>query len=164
MRPHAVATDKIASAVDGVDNPSASGVARRLPRPFLAKDAVVGKARHEFLDEQAFAVPVGRRHGRLVGFGLGGNPGAPVSERQFTGLPRGSERGVLTRTKRGRAYVYVPAVTPEAVCGSMTGDLRRRLFRGSMKSLILNLIDERELSTTDIAEVKAAIHALERRP
>lgn len=74
------------------------------------------------------------------------------------------KRGVLTRTKRGRAYVYVPAVTPEAVCRSMTGDLRRRLFRGSMKSLILNLIDERELSTTDIAEVKAAIHALERRP
>jgi len=73
------------------------------------------------------------------------------------------KRGVLKRTKRGRAYVYEAVITADAVCSSMAGDLRRRLFRGSMKSLILNLIDQEELSTADIDEVKAAIEGLERR-
>ncbi|MBL8849060.1 MAG: BlaI/MecI/CopY family transcriptional regulator [Planctomycetaceae bacterium] len=74
------------------------------------------------------------------------------------------KRGVLRRTKRGRAHVYVPAVSCDTVRRSMLGELRARLFGGSTKSLVLNLIQQDELTAADIREVKAAISALESRP
>jgi predicted transcriptional regulator len=74
------------------------------------------------------------------------------------------KRGVLRRTKRGRAHVYVPAVSCETVRRSMLSDLRARLFGGSTKSLVLNLIEQDELTSADIGEIKAAIKSLEARP
>ncbi|MEX0587018.1 MAG: BlaI/MecI/CopY family transcriptional regulator [Pirellulales bacterium] len=74
------------------------------------------------------------------------------------------KRGVLRRKKHGRAHVYIPAVSCETVQRSMLGELRRRLFGNSMKSLVLNLLDQQELSQTDIDEVKSAIAALEKQP
>lgn len=71
------------------------------------------------------------------------------------------KRDVLERRKRGRAHVYIPAVTCDTVRRSMLGELRTRLFGNSMKSLVLNLIEQQELSAADIDEVKAAIAALE---
>ena len=72
------------------------------------------------------------------------------------------KRGVLRRTKRGRAHVFEPTVSRDSVRSSMVGDLRSRLFGGSMKSLVLNLIEQEELSLAEIDEVKAAIASLER--
>jgi predicted transcriptional regulator len=69
----------------------------------------------------------------------------------------------LKRKKRGRAHVYIPAVSCDTVRRSMLGELRTRLFGNSMKSLVLNLIEQEELSADDINEVKAAILALEER-
>lgn len=74
------------------------------------------------------------------------------------------KRGVLRRTKRGRAHVYVPAVSCETVRRSMLSDLLARLFGGSTKSLVLNLIEQSELTSADIGEIKAAIKSLEARP
>lgn len=71
-------------------------------------------------------------------------------------------RGVLKRIKQGRAYVYMPAVPREAVSRSMAGELTRRLFRGSVKSLVLSLMDRDRVSKSDIAEIKDAIAQLER--
>ena len=71
------------------------------------------------------------------------------------------KRGVLERTKRGRAHVYIPAISCDTVRRSMLAELRTRLFGNSMKSLVLNLIEQQELSADDINDVKAAIAALE---
>jgi len=71
------------------------------------------------------------------------------------------KRGVLKRQKRGRAHIYIPAVTCDTVRRSMLGELRTRLFGNSMKSLVLNLIEQQELTADDIDEVKRAIAALE---
>jgi len=71
------------------------------------------------------------------------------------------KRGVLQRTKSGRAYVYEPLVSRDAACRSIAGDLARRVFRGSVKSLVLSLIDTEPMSAADIAEVKDAIRSLE---
>ena len=73
------------------------------------------------------------------------------------------KRGVLRRTKCGRAYVYEPLVSRDAACRSIAGDLARRVFRGSVKSLVLSLIDTEPMSAADIAEVKAAIPDCARR-
>lgn len=72
------------------------------------------------------------------------------------------KRGVLKRTKRGRAHVYIPAVSCEAVQRSMLGDLRERLFGNSTKSLVLNLLENDDLSQRDIDELKSAIAELEK--
>ena len=71
------------------------------------------------------------------------------------------KRGVLRRTKSGRAYVYQPLVSRDAAGRSIAGDLARRVFRGSIKSLVLSLIDTEPMSAADIAEVKEAIRSLE---
>jgi predicted transcriptional regulator len=73
-------------------------------------------------------------------------------------------RGVLRRVKQGRAYIYTPVVQREEVCRSMAGELTRRLFRGSVKSLVLSLIDGDQISNADLAELKAAIATLETQP
>lgn len=70
-------------------------------------------------------------------------------------------RGVLKRAKQGRAYVYLPSVPREAMCRSMAGELTRRLFRGSVKSLVLSLIEGEQIPDSDLAELKAAIATLE---
>jgi predicted transcriptional regulator len=70
-------------------------------------------------------------------------------------------RGVLNRVKQGRAYVYTPSVEREAMCRSMAAELTRRLFRGSVKSLMLTLIEGERIPESDLAELKAAIATLE---
>jgi predicted transcriptional regulator len=74
------------------------------------------------------------------------------------------KRGVLKRVKQGRAYAYIPSVPREAMCRSMAGELTRRLFRGSVKSLVLSLIEGERIPDSDLDELKAAIATLERQP
>lgn len=72
------------------------------------------------------------------------------------------KRNVVRRTKDGRAYVYEPIVSRDAVRRSMVGELTESLFGGSVKSLMLSLIDPDTMSEADIAELKRAIKAAER--
>ncbi|MEX2287782.1 MAG: BlaI/MecI/CopY family transcriptional regulator [Planctomycetaceae bacterium] len=71
------------------------------------------------------------------------------------------KRGVVKRMKSGRAYVYEPLVTREDVCRSMADQLTQQLFQGSVKSLVLSLIDTNRMSRSDIEELKQAIRSLE---
>jgi len=70
-------------------------------------------------------------------------------------------RGVVRRMKEGRAYVYEPAVSREEISRSMAGDLTQRLFGGSVKSLLLSLIESDSMSRSDIKELKQVIESLE---
>lgn len=71
------------------------------------------------------------------------------------------KRGVLSRTKEGRAFVYEPTVSRDEVQRQMTGELTRRLFGGSAKSLMMSLLGQRQISRSDIAELRQAIESLE---
>src|SRR5262245_42486250 len=51
-----------------------------------------------------------------------------------------SKRRVLRRVKVSRAYVYEPIVGRDEVCRSVASDLKQHLVKGSVKSLVLNLI------------------------
>lgn len=70
-------------------------------------------------------------------------------------------RGVVQRTKVGRAFVYEPAVSREEISRSMAGELTEQLFGGSVKSLVLSLVESDGMSKSDIEELKQAIHSLE---
>jgi len=72
-----------------------------------------------------------------------------------------SKRRVLKRIKVSRAYVYEPIVKRDDVCKSVATDLKQHLVKGSVKSLVLNLIEDQPMSAEEIAEIKAAIERLE---
>ncbi|WP_298867106.1 BlaI/MecI/CopY family transcriptional regulator [uncultured Gimesia sp.] len=71
-------------------------------------------------------------------------------------------RGVVRRMKEGRAYVYEPAVSREKISRSMADDFTQRLFGGSVKSLVLSLVESDSMSRSDIKELKQAIQSLEK--
>ena len=63
--------------------------------------------------------------------------------------------------KRGRAFLYRATVDREEACGSMSHEIARRLFGGSVKSLVMNLVRDEGISAADLAEVKQIIESLE---
>ena len=72
------------------------------------------------------------------------------------------EKGFVTRCgKRGRAFLYRAAVDREEVRGSMSNELANRLFGGSIKSLVLSLVQQDTIDAKDLSEVKALIEQLE---
>jgi len=71
------------------------------------------------------------------------------------------KRVVARRNKEGRAYVYEPLISREQVGRSMADELTRHLYRGSLKSFVLSLIDAGSMSQSEIKELKRAIRSLE---
>ena len=71
------------------------------------------------------------------------------------------KRDVLTKYKEGRAFVYVPKVSRDEVCRSVAQDLKKNLLRKSVSSLLLNLLEDSEVSDAELADLKAAIARLE---
>jgi len=72
------------------------------------------------------------------------------------------KRGAVRKTKQGRAYIYEPVITRDEVRRSMAGELTDTLFAGSLKSLVLSLMDPKSFSDADVQELKDAIAQLER--
>ncbi len=70
-------------------------------------------------------------------------------------------RGVVRRSKEGRAFVYEAVVSREKIRTSMASDLTKRLFDGSTKSLVLSLIENDSISEIEIKELKQIIQSLE---
>ena len=72
------------------------------------------------------------------------------------------EKGFVRKCgKRGRAYLYDAVVDRDDVRGSMSKELARRLFDGSVKSLVLSLVKQDTIDAEDLAEVKKVIEELE---
>lgn len=63
--------------------------------------------------------------------------------------------------KRGRAFLYEAAVARDQAQDSMSAEIANRLFGGSIKSLVLNLVQDEAISAEDLAEVKRLIEQLE---
>ena len=74
------------------------------------------------------------------------------------------DKGFIEKSgKRGRAFLYVAAVEKSAVRESMTHEIANRLFGGSVKSLMLNMISDANVGSEDLAEIKQMIEQLEAR-
>lgn len=72
-----------------------------------------------------------------------------------------TKRQAVRKVKEGRAFVYEPAVTREEVCRTMLGQLKQHLAKPSLKSVVLNLIQDDAITSADLAEIKRAISKLE---
>lgn len=73
------------------------------------------------------------------------------------------KKRVLLRTKKGRAFVYEAVVSRDQVSRDLLNDFREVLFGKSLPSLMLNLLEEGQLSDDDVAALKAALERLEKK-
>ncbi len=71
------------------------------------------------------------------------------------------KKALVRQGKDGRAYVYMPMISREEVGRCMVGELKQRLFDGSLKSFVLSMIDGNTISAAEISELKQIINSLE---
>ena len=78
-----------------------------------------------------------------------------------TMVRRMEEKGLITYVQSGRAKVFRPAVSREAVAAAETDSLLKRAYHGSV-GLLVNALAEREsLSQQDIDELYAVLRRAE---
>ena len=64
------------------------------------------------------------------------------------------DKGYVTRTRDGRAYLYRPAVPREEANSKMLRDLLKRAFDGSAAHMVAALLDSRDVDREEIDEIK----------
>ena len=75
------------------------------------------------------------------------------------------DKGFIARDgKRGRAIVYRPLVSSETASRSTLSEMANRFFDGSFKSMVLSLVKTNQITADDLAELRAAIDAVEETP
>lgn len=74
-----------------------------------------------------------------------------------------ADKGLLTRTPKGRAFLYSPVMKKDAALGRMVRDLCRRAFEGSASTLVTRLLDETNPSEDELKAIRDAIREYERR-
>ena len=65
------------------------------------------------------------------------------------------------RTLKDRAYYYRPAVKRDQVAGSAVKDLIDRLFGGSAESLVMSLVESRQLTPEKLERLQRMLKARE---
>lgn len=74
-----------------------------------------------------------------------------------------TEKGLLTRSERFRSHVYQPAIPKEQTRRHIAGDLLRRAFDGSAKSLVLGALESKPASRQDLDEIRRMLDEFEKR-
>ena len=77
-------------------------------------------------------------------------------------LTRLEHRGLLAHRVEGRQYIYRARVSPEDVRQSVTRDLLASLFHGDVTAFVTQLLDGRDLTREEIADLKRLIRTRER--
>ena len=79
-----------------------------------------------------------------------------------TYLRRLENKGYIVGRLVGRTRVYSPKVKARKVIGETVDDLIERLFGGDALPLMRHLIEDRGISTDDLAELRKLIDRLDR--
>jgi len=80
-----------------------------------------------------------------------------------TMLRKMEDRELITHREEGRRFIYEPAVSAETVTRSMADDLVDRLFSGSLADAMSHLLENREVSRHELAELQALIESYKNR-
>lgn len=64
-----------------------------------------------------------------------------------------TDKGHLQKKKQGRTYLYRPRELKQQVLSSMLGDFLNRVYKGSAKDLVLNLVEDKKLSNEELKEI-----------
>jgi predicted transcriptional regulator len=68
-----------------------------------------------------------------------------------------TDKGLLVRQPRGRAFVYKPRTDRGRTLQRMVGDLVGRAFEGSTSQLVAHLLDQTRPSPAELEEIRRAI-------
>jgi predicted transcriptional regulator len=93
---------------------------------------------------------------------LGGNRLAYTTV--ATMLRKMEDRGLVRHAERGRRFIYQPLVTAEEVTRSMADQLVERLFEGSLADTVAHLLETREVSRNELAQLERLIQQRKKRP
>jgi len=70
-------------------------------------------------------------------------------------------KGKVKRAKRDRAYLYTPAVSQNQVARRAVTDVVDRLFGGSAESLVMSLLETRQLTPEKLDRLKRLVRTKE---
>ena len=77
-------------------------------------------------------------------------------------LTRLEQRQLVTHRVDGRHYLYRARVSPVAVRQSVTRDLLGSLFHGDVTAFVAQLLDARDLTREELADLKRLIRTREK--
>ncbi len=78
-----------------------------------------------------------------------------------TFLSRLTDKGAISAEKRGKAMFYTPIITAAEYKKAQVKNLVKNVFDGSASELVASLFEEKELSDSDIAELRAIFDSKE---
>jgi BlaI family transcriptional regulator, penicillinase repressor len=70
-------------------------------------------------------------------------------------------KGKVKRTLKDRAYYYKPAVSRRQVVSHHVGDLLEKLFGGSAESLVISLLETKQLTPAKLARLNQLLKEAE---
>jgi len=73
------------------------------------------------------------------------------------------EKGLVVRNERYRSHLYEASAPKEQTQRQIAGDLLKRAFDGSAKSLVLGALAAQPASDRDLAEIRTLLDELEER-
>ena len=65
-----------------------------------------------------------------------------------------TEKGLLLRSERFRSHVYEPGVPKEQTQAQIAGDLLKRAFDGSARSLVMGALSAKPTSGEELGEIR----------
>lgn len=68
-----------------------------------------------------------------------------------------TDKGLLARRPKGRAFVYQAKVAREQTLGGMVQDLVRRAFEGSASALVAHLLDQSDPSEEEVEQIRRLV-------
>ncbi len=74
-----------------------------------------------------------------------------------------TEKGLVVRNERYRSHVYEASTPKEQTQSQIAGDLLKRAFDGSAKSLVLGALSAQPASNEDLAEIRRMLDQFEQR-
>jgi BlaI family transcriptional regulator, penicillinase repressor len=74
-----------------------------------------------------------------------------------------TEKGLVVRNERYRSHVYEASTPKEQTQRQIAGDLLKRAFDGSAKSLVLGALSAQPASGEDLAEIRRMLDQFEQR-
>jgi predicted transcriptional regulator len=74
-----------------------------------------------------------------------------------TMLKKMEDRALVTHREEGRRFIYEAVVSAEEVTRSMADDLVDRLFSGSLAEAVSHLLETREVSRHELAQLQELI-------
>jgi BlaI family penicillinase repressor len=67
------------------------------------------------------------------------------------------QKGHLKKSADERAYVYTPAQPQREVVGNMVHDFLKRVFNGSAKPLLIQLVEDKKLTPDELDEIRKLV-------